>query len=495
MRSLVKACLTLRRSQAVESFCFRGCATHGTECGDRDRNQGHTGWSTGHGSLASSAPTVNRESITSTVGSQVYSFPTALKHHRDRRFPATLVVLLMWGLVSLLHWRPETQALIWGLTVILSIQAIRMFLTPAIAPSAPTDTPLPIVSILVPAKNESAVLQDLVHTLAHLNYPLTHLDIWVIDDGSTDDTPQLLHALQTQFSWLQVHRRDSKGGKSGALNAVLPLTRGEIVVIFDADAQMPPNFLRQVVPLLQRPSMGAVQVRKTLSNENTNFLTRCQQMELSCDTFLQTHRIAVGGMSELRGNGMLVRRELLEKCNGWSEDTCTDDLDLTFKLALLKKETLFVTIPAVQEEGVTTWRSLWLQHARWAEGGYQRYLDYWPHILNLGWAKELDLLLFFFLQFLLPIGLIPDLLWALFYDHQPILWSLQTLFSTILTLSFVAGLYQLHGLRGWQLLWATVQGFVYMLHWVPIMVLATLQLCVRSPRLRWVKTQHYGRTA
>lgn len=361
-------------------------------------------------------------------------------------------------------------------------------------PKIEGDAELPKVSILVPAKNESAVLPDVVHSLFHLNYPSTHLDIWIVDDGSTDETPQILRKLQTEFSGLQVHRRESRGGKSGALNAVFPFTQGEIVLICDADAQLPTNFLQQTVPLFQKKEIGAVQARKAITNANTNFLTRCQQMEMSCDAFLQTHRIAVAGMSELRGNGMLVRRELLEKCNGWSEDTLTDDLDLCFKLYLVGTEIEFVTVPAIQEEGVTTWRELWHQHSRWAEGGYQRYLDYFPQILALGWAKEIDLLLFFLLQFLLPIGLIPDLLWTIFYSHPPVLFPLQTLLSIILTIAFIAGLYQYQNLRRWSLLWSTIQGSLYMVHWIPVMIVTTLRMCIKPQGLNWIKTEHRGRT-
>ncbi|MCC5644365.1 glycosyltransferase family 2 protein [Nostoc sp. CHAB 5824] len=409
-----------------------------------------------------------------------------------RRFKATLVVLLVWGGVSLLHWLPETQWLMLGLTAILTLQTLRMLVAKPAAAMMESEIYLPPVSILVPAKNESLVLADLVYSLCQLNYPSDSLDIWVVDDGSTDETLQVLTELQTQFPSLQVHRRESKGGKSGALNAVFPFTQGEIILVCDADAQLPANFLRQTVPLFQKQAIGAVQVRKAISNANTNFLTRCQQMEMNCDSFLQTHRIAIGGMCELRGNGMLVRRELLDKCQGWNENTVTDDLDLCFRLYLAGAEIKFVTVPSIQEEGVTTWEKLWHQRCRWAEGGYQRYLDYFPQILTLGWAKEIDLLLFFLLQFLLPIGLIPDLLWTIFYSHHPVLFPLQTLLSIILTIAFIAGLYQFQNLRGWSLVWTTIQGSSYMVHWIPVMIVTTLKMCVQE-RSHWVKTEHRGR--
>jgi 1,2-diacylglycerol 3-beta-glucosyltransferase len=197
-------------------------------------------------------------------------------------------------------------------------------------------------------------------------------------------------------------------------------------------------------------------------------------------------------MGELRGNGMLVRRSLLEACHGWNEDTVTDDLDLTFRLYLANANIGFVSEIAVQEEGVTNWRGLWRQHCRWAAGGYQRYLDYFPQILMLDWAKKLDVLLFFVLQFLLPIALIPDLLWTLVYSHRPILLPLQTLFSIIVTVGFVGGMYRYQKMRGAALLWATVVGSCYMVHWIPIMMVTTLRLCFQRQRLDWHKTERSG---
>ncbi|OUL20975.1 glycosyl transferase [Nostoc sp. RF31YmG] len=428
------------------------------------------------------------------MGRSTYQPSNNISIHRDRRLKATLVVLLTWGFVSLLHLLPQTQWFIVGLTFVLTLQMLRMLMAKPASLVIENDAYLPLVSILVPAKNESAVLADLVHSLFHLNYPSDRLDIWIVDDGSTDETPQILRKLQNQFPALQVHRRESQGGKSGALNTVFPFTQGEILLICDADALLTANFLRQTLPLFQKKAIGAVQVRKAIVNADTNFLTRCQQMEMICDSFLQTHRIAVGGMTELRGNGMLVRRELMEKCKGWNEDTVTDDLDLCFKLYLVGVEIEFVTVPSIQEEGVTTWRQLWHQHYRWAEGGYQRFLDYFPQILTLGWQKEIDLLLFFLLQFLLPIALIPDLLWAIFYSDRPVLWPLQTLLSIILTVAFIAGLYQFQSLRGLSLLWATIQGSFYMAHWIPVMMVVTLRMCVQKQRSRWVKTEHRGKS-
>ena len=75
-------------------------------------------------------------------------------------------------------------------------------------------------------------------------------------------------------------------------------------------------------------------MRKAVTNADSNWLTRVQAMEMAFDAQLQQGRLSGGGVAELRGNGELLRRDLLEACGGFNEDTVTDDLDLSFRLLL-----------------------------------------------------------------------------------------------------------------------------------------------------------------
>jgi 1,2-diacylglycerol 3-beta-glucosyltransferase len=438
-----------------------------------------------------------------------------LNSAQRRRLKATVVLLLVWITVSAMHLMPISGLAMTGLaTVIAAAHAVRFSVSvppplPAALEVPEQDTALevtksvvlPRVSILVPAKNESQVLPHLLSSFAHLDYPATHTELWVIDDGSTDQTLEILTRYQEKLSHLHIYPRlpGAGGGKSGALNEVLPHTQGDIVLVCDADATVPSDFLRRTLPLFftadpgARP-VGAVQVRKAIANAKDNFWTRGQEAEMALDSYFQQQRTAIHGLGELRGNGQLVRRDVLQKCGGWNESTLTDDLDLSFKLHLAGVDILFVSDPAIYEEGVTTWRSLWHQRSRWAEGGYQRYLDYWPAILKngMGFSKTIDLVLFFLVQYLIPMALVPDFLWGIFYSHRSVLWPLTLLMSGMSITAFWGGLRQIHHLRGWQLLLRTGHGLLYMLHWIPVMIATTTRLCIQPKRLKWVKTEHRG---
>ncbi|NJO52759.1 MAG: glycosyltransferase family 2 protein, partial [Leptolyngbyaceae cyanobacterium RM2_2_4] len=87
-----------------------------------------------------------------------------------------------------------------------------------------------------------------------------------------------------------------------------------------------------------------------------------------------------------------------------------DDLDLTFRLHLDQWDIDFLAFPPVGEEGVTRPVGLWHQRNRWAEGGYQRYLDYWRLILlnRMGTRKTIDLFMFWVTQYVMPTAAVPD---------------------------------------------------------------------------------------
>ena len=112
------------------------------------------------------------------MGRSTYQPSKNISFHR--RLKATIVVLLVWSGVSLLHWLPETQWLMLGLTAILTVQTLRMLLAKPAVAVMESEIYLPPVSILVPAKNESPVLANLVYSLCQLNYPSDSLDIWVL---------------------------------------------------------------------------------------------------------------------------------------------------------------------------------------------------------------------------------------------------------------------------------------------------------------------------
>ncbi|MBD2361689.1 glycosyltransferase family 2 protein [Anabaena minutissima FACHB-250] len=438
------------------------------------------------------------ETEESVVETRDLSLPSRFQ---GRRGKAALVLTIVWSSTIALHLASWGSIFVLGLTTIVGIHALVIVFAKPRRYQKEIQGELPFISILVAAKNEEAVIGKLVKNLCNLEYPNGQYEVWIIDDHSTDKTPHVLAELAEEYNNLKILRRSAQavGGKSGALNQVLPLTKGELIAVFDADAEVASDLLLQVVPLFQREKVGAVQVRKAIANAKENFWTKGQMAEMALDTWFQQQR-AVGGIGELRGNGQFVRRAALESFGGWNEETITDDLDMTLRLHLDRWDIECVFYPAVQEEGVTNAIALWHQRNRWAEGGYQRFLDYWDLILKnrMGTRKTWDLLMFMFTMYILPTAAIPDLFMSVARHRLPILGPVTGLSVTMSVVGMYAGLKRIRQEQKFTvytpfvLLLQTVRGTLYMLHWLVVISSTTARMSVRPKRLKWVKTVHTG---
>lgn len=444
--------------------------------------------------------------------------------YQGRRRKAALALTLIWAGIIALHFVSWGMGFILGLTGLLSIHAIRIFSAKIPAPQLTTpeqpQEDWPYISLLVAAKNEEAVISQLVKNLCNLDYPSDSYELWVVDDHSSDQTPVVLEKLSQDYPQLKVLRRsaNASGGKSGALNQVLALTKGEIIGVFDADAQIAPDMLRHIVPLFHQKSVGAVQVRKAINNASENFWTRSQAAEMALDAYFQEKRISIGGIGELRGNGQFVRREALLSCGGWNEETITDDLDLTIRLHLDQWDIECLSFPPVYEEGVTNFKALWHQRNRWAEGGYQRYLDYGQLIVSnrMGSQKTLDLFCFWLTQYILPTAVAPDLVLSLIQGRLPLTTPLTGFTLTLSLLGMFLGLRRIRQTPGTMVTINpelgltpssktspllsekltlgidTLRGTIYMLHWLLVVGSTTPRMGIRPKQLKWVKTVHQG---
>ena len=357
---------------------------------------------------------------------------------------------------------------------------------------------LPSLDVVVAARDEEGVVTRLVERLRSLRYPGDRLSTWVIDDGSLDRTPQLLDQLAKQHPGLNViHRpRNAGGGKSGALNTALAQLRGEWLLVLDADAQLQDDLLERLVPYALDGGWSAVQLRKAVVDADSNWLTRAQAMEMALDAVIQNGRLAGGGVAELRGNGQLIRRSVLEASGGFNEDTVTDDLDLSFRLLTHGALVGMLWDPPVQEEAVPGLKALWKQRQRWAEGGLQRFFDYWPTLTStqLTLRQRWDLACFFLLQYGLPVVSFADLGTSVISRSTPTYWPLSIVAFSISGVAYWRGCRGRHEgpaiprLGVWQLLVA----IVYLSHWFVVISWVTVRMPLLPKRLVWAKTSHSG---
>lgn len=128
-----------------------------------------------------------------------------------------------------------------------------------------------LLSVVVPLFNEEAVIGQLHARLTQVLSACTDShEIIYVDDGSTDSSPQLLEALRLAHPGTGVARLSRNFGKERAMSAGLALSRGQAVIILDADLQDPP----ELIPLMLEAWRGGadvVNMRRTGRDGETFF--------------------------------------------------------------------------------------------------------------------------------------------------------------------------------------------------------------------------------
>jgi glycosyltransferase involved in cell wall biosynthesis len=252
-------------------------------------------------------------------------------------------------------------------------------------PRPPTGLPWPSVTVQLPVYNEPLVVGRLIDACSDLDYPRRLLEIQVLDD-STDATSDIVAGRVASLHRRGVNivhvRRDSRDWfKAGALANGLRFASGDFIAVFDADFVPEPDFLMKTLPHFSEPKVGLVQARWAHLNESHSQLTHIQAFGLDTHFAVEQRiRRLTGCFINFNGTAGVWRRTCIEESGGWSADTLTEDLDLSYRAQLAGWRLEYVNdveVPAELPASMSAFRS---QQFRWAKGSVQTALRLLPSL-------------------------------------------------------------------------------------------------------------------
>ena len=365
---------------------------------------------------------------------------------------------------------------------------------------------LPFVSLIVPARNEAAVIDDTVRSLSALRYHRAGMpayEVMVIDDGSSDETGAAASDAVAPGAPIMVRRREAGSGpatKGAVLAFAMPFLSGDVVGAIDADTRVDPAFLERAMRAWRRdPRADALQAARLPRNASNSWLTRAQAEEQLMDMASQCGRWVTDGTAELRGNGMFVRRDALEAAGGWSERALTEDLELSTRLSAYGRHVTLAPEAEVNEEAVETLGALWVQRLRWAEGSLRRLLEHGPGLLTGSepMTRKADFLAFTG-EFLIPPLFVAAIIASLVTIPlpRPVDWTVPiSLFAGYglgVFLLAVGGL-SAAGVRGLGLVGRAARGALFVSHWLVVVPVALARIALGSEPGGFVQTPRAAR--
>ncbi|MFC1498688.1 poly-beta-1,6-N-acetyl-D-glucosamine synthase [Verrucomicrobiota bacterium] len=318
-------------------------------------------------------------------------------------------------LLSFIYHYPLFMAFVWMLgSLIYRVRRI-----PHRKESAPELKEYPKVSILIPCHNEGECVRETMERMTSLDYP--DYEVIAINDGSTDNTGDILLECAKQLPGLRVITLATNQGKAMALKMGLLLSHSEYLVCVDADSFLSKDALKWFMwHFVTFPRVGAVTGNPRIRNRTT-LLGKIQVGEYSTiiGMIKRTQRV-LGKVFTISGVAAAFRKRALLDIGLWSDDMVTEDIDVSWKLQTKFWDVRF-------EERALSWiltpetfGGLWKQRVRWAQGGAEVILKYfkrlrekrqrrmWPiyieYLVSVSWAY-----CFFFAVFVAILNLFFDL--------------------------------------------------------------------------------------
>ena len=368
---------------------------------------------------------------------------------------------------------------------------------------------LPFTSIFIPAHNEEYTISSTVKSICESDYCLNdepNYELIVVNDGSTDNTGEILSELKKEYPQLKIVTRyppRAGKGKGFVLNDALTLSRGEIIGVFDADTQIKPDFLSTIIPYLNDDDIDGVQSRVKMYNKEENYLARMQHVEFANFGNTLIAKDNMGKSGYLGGNGQFVKKQSIIDSGKWDGFTVTEDLNLAIKILINGGKIRYCGDVAVYQEAITEWKPFFRQRTRWAIGNFETLFVYLPQILKakISTAKKFGIIehiSFYSFNLLIFFGFIVTLInaisWFIFHDVTIIRMDAPLIVGILSIVAFFPGIMialsrDNPGIA--EFIKDIVKYYIYCFHLIPLFFLTMVRMMSRKERT-WAKTEHKG---
>lgn len=296
----------------------------------------------------------------------------------------------------------------------------------------------PGITMLVAAYNEAASIEDTLVSINKQKYP-GKLQVIVINDGSQDETAEIVRKAESRFPWLTLLDLKQNAGKAHALNEGLKLAEHDLVITVDADSYLHRIALINIVEryVADPPNTRAVAGKILVRNSRTNLLTKTQEWDyflgISATKRLQS---LYQGTLVAQGAFSIYDRNALIEVGGWPE--CVgEDIVLTwallnagYRIGHCEDACLFTNAP-------TTLKVFVKQRQRWARGMIEAFIKH-PSILIKPRLSTFFIywnLFFPWLDIAFTFGFIPGIILACF-EHY---WIVGIMALVLLPMAFLLG--------------------------------------------------------
>jgi poly-beta-1,6-N-acetyl-D-glucosamine synthase len=227
------------------------------------------------------------------------------------------------------------------------------------------DKDLPEVTVLIAAYNEEQCVEDKITNTLNLDYPKDKLSVFVVTDGSTDNTPDIVK----KFHAVKLFHDFQRKGKIHAVNRVMPYVASPIVVFSDANTVVNNVALRNIVRHYEDPQVGGVAGEKRIyKNDKDNASASGEGFYWKYESFLKEKDAAVNSIVGAAGELFSIRTALYEEP---PENMIIEDFYLSMRICAKGYRFMYEPQAYALETASTSVKEEWKRKVRICAGAFQ----------------------------------------------------------------------------------------------------------------------------
>jgi len=256
----------------------------------------------------------------------------------------------------------------------------------------PEKTETPSISVIIPAYNEQNTIEETIKHVFNMDYK-NILEVLVINDGSTDNTLNILKKLIPRYKHKLKILNKKNTGKADSLNKALKLAKGNFITVIDADSYPAKDSFSKLIGSFSDPEVGAATAACVPRNRHT-FFEKLQVIEYKVIAFSRKLLEFIDSIYVTPGTLTIYRKKAIQEV-GFDPKNMTEDIEATWHLLHNRwkiRMCLAAKVTTTTPHKIKDW---FIQRKRWTIGGMQCLYKYRKDFLR----KKANMLGYFIIPF------------------------------------------------------------------------------------------------